>query len=98
VPVVPHDPPGAAVRVSRYIKKFDWETDEGSVRVPADHVRISVWIDDAVQAAVSLPEGDAQDLARFILQIDEQSHPAAAVGRHDGSQPLKRAGARTDGT
>ncbi len=89
VPVVPQDPPGAAVRVSRYTQEFDWETDDGAVRVPADHVRISVWVDDEVRAAVSLSETDAHDLALFLLGIEQPASPTAE-GPAEGASNRER--------
>ena len=50
------EPPTRALRVSRYLG------DE-----PADrHVRLSVWDDDRVVAAISLDEAEAARLARFV--------------------------------
>jgi hypothetical protein len=67
VPVAPHDPHEAAVRVTRYLEEFDITTPEGSVRIPSQHVRFSTWIQDRAVCAVSLPDDEAEQLAMFIL-------------------------------
>jgi hypothetical protein len=36
------------------------------VRIPRDHVRFSVWVDDQAIAAVSLPNHEAQRLVEFL--------------------------------
>jgi hypothetical protein len=66
LPVHPEDPPGAMLRVSRYLDEFDIETAEGSVRVPAHHVRVSVWVEDRPICAVSIPDDEAEALAGFL--------------------------------
>jgi len=66
IPVHPEDPPGAMLRVSRYLDEFDIETAEGSVRVPAHHVRVSVWVEDRPICAVSIPDDEAEALAGFL--------------------------------
>ena len=67
IPVVPEDAPHAALRVSRYLDEIEITTAEGSVRVPSNHVRISVWIDDRAVAAISIPDDEAERLARFLM-------------------------------
>jgi len=67
LPVHPDDSPSAMLRVSRYVDEFDIETAEGSVRVPSHHVRFSVWVEDAVTCAVSIPDSEAHSLAEFLL-------------------------------
>jgi hypothetical protein len=74
IPVHPEDRPETMLRVSRYLKEFDIETAEGSVRIPAHHVRFSVWAGDQALAAVSIPDDEARALSGFL---------AAAV---DGAQ------------
>jgi hypothetical protein len=66
IPVHPEDPPGAMLRVSRYLDEFEMETAEGSVRVPAHHVRVSVWVEDRPICAVSIPDDEAETLAGFL--------------------------------
>ena len=67
IPVAPDDPPHAAVRVSRYLDEIELSTPEGSVKVPSNHVRISVWIDDRAVCAISIPDDEAEKLAEFLL-------------------------------
>jgi hypothetical protein len=81
IPIAPDDPPQAALRVSRYLDEIEITTAEGSVRVPSNHVRISVWIDDCAVCAISIPDDEAERLAEFLLAWA----PDAAAGR--GSSP-----------
>jgi hypothetical protein len=37
------------------------------VLVPNHHVRFSVWVDDAVVTAISLPDDEATKLGEFLL-------------------------------
>jgi hypothetical protein len=67
VPVHPEDSPTAMLRVSRYLDEFEMETNEGSVRVPSHHVRFSVWADDRVTCAVSIPDFEARALGELLL-------------------------------
>jgi hypothetical protein len=67
MPAHPDDPPTAMLRVSRYLDEFEIETDEGSVRVPSHHVRFSVWVEDRVTCAMSIPDFEARGLAEFLL-------------------------------
>jgi len=60
------DPEGAYLRVSCYLREQTLTTDEGSVVIPGHHVRFSVWVGNAARCVVSIPEGEALDLARFI--------------------------------
>ena len=84
LPVVPQDRAGTAIRVTRYLEEFDWSTEEGTVRVPAQHVRFSIWISDEVQAAASISAEEARALAEFLLADD-----AATTGNDDQDQPVK---------
>ena len=83
VPVLPDDPPQAALRVSRYLEEFEATTPEGSVLVPSHHVRFSIWVDDAVVTALSLPDDEATKLGEFLLaQVnDVDDRPAQAPAR-----------------
>jgi hypothetical protein len=67
IPVAPDDPPHAALRVSRYLDEIEISTPDGSVKVPSNHVRISVWIDDRAVCAISIPDDEAEKLAEFLL-------------------------------
>jgi len=66
LPVHREDPPGAMLRVSRYVDEFDIETVDGSVRVPAHHVRFSIWVEDRAVCALSIPDDEAESLAEFL--------------------------------
>ena len=66
VPVGPGDPPQAALRVSCYLEEIDLESEGATVRVPRDHVRFSVWVDDHAICAVSIPNHEAERLVEFL--------------------------------
>jgi hypothetical protein len=66
LPVHPEDRPGTMLRVSRYLKEFDIMTEDGWVRVPAHHVRLSIWSGDRALFAVSIPDDEAESLATFL--------------------------------
>jgi hypothetical protein len=85
LPVVPQDRAGTAIRVSRYLEAFDWSTDEGTVRVPAQHVRFSIWISDEVQAAASMSASDAQALADFLLTAEHSAPDPEGDDQPSGS-------------
>ena len=70
VPVLPEDRVLGGLRVTRYVEEFEMESAEGSVRVPASHVRFSVWHDDTVAAAVSISDDAASELALFLAGAD----------------------------
>jgi hypothetical protein len=77
IPVLPRDPPQAALRVSRYLEVFEAVTPEGSVLIPDHHVRFSVWVDDAAVTAISLPDDEAARLGEFLLaSVDDERAPA----------------------
>jgi hypothetical protein len=67
IPVSPLDPLQGALRVTRYLEEFEMETAEGSVRVPSQHVRFSLWADDRALCALSIPDDEAGELAGFLL-------------------------------
>lgn len=62
------DPDGAYLRVSCYLREQTLESPEGSVVIPGHHVRFSVWVGSEAKCVVSLPEGEARDLAQFISE------------------------------
>jgi hypothetical protein len=80
VPVHPEDPAGAVLRVSRYVDEFRIEIGEGSVRIPAHHVRFSIWLEDRALCAVSIPDDEAESLSAFLAAAvaDGQGHPEPA--------------------
>jgi hypothetical protein len=61
-----HDAPGAVLRVSGYLEDHEFSAPEGTVTVPGDHVRFSVWVVDRPVAAISLTASDADELAHFL--------------------------------
>jgi hypothetical protein len=93
VPVLSGDPPQAALRVSRYLEEFEAVTPDGSVLIPDHHVRFSVWVDDAVVTAISLPDDEAAKLAEFLLAsvAEPVAEPEEVVtaGR-EGQDPADR--------
>ena len=74
VPVGSGDPPQAALRVSCYLEELEVSAPEGSVRIPADHVRFSIWVEDQVVCALSISFDEAQRLLDFL----QASLPAPA--------------------
>jgi hypothetical protein len=42
------------------------ESGGGSVTVPRDHVRFSIWVDDQAVGAVSIPNQEAERLVEFL--------------------------------
>lgn len=62
------DPEGAYLRVSCYLREQTLESPEGSVVIPGQHVRFSVWVGSEAKCVLSLPETEAQDLARFLSE------------------------------
>ena len=66
VPVGPGDPPQGALRVSCYLEEVEVSAAEGSVRIPAEHVRFSVWIEDQAVCALSISFDEAWRLVDFL--------------------------------
>jgi hypothetical protein len=60
------DPEGAYLRVSCYLREQTVTTEDGSVTIPGHHVRFSVWVGNEARCVISIPEGEALDLARSI--------------------------------
>ncbi len=78
------DPAGAVLRVSRYLEDYEFSAPEGTIVVPGEHARLSVWLIDRPVAAISVTESDAQELGRFLLDPAPvswaSSEPANATG------------------
>lgn len=87
IPVAPDDPPQAALRASRYLEEVEIATEDGSVRVPSNHVRISVWIDDRAVIAVSIPDDEAEKLAEFLLAWTPNEAPPGGHEAAASSEP-----------
>lgn len=60
------DPEGAFLRVSCYLKEQIFSSPEGSVKIPGNHVRFSVWVGAEARSVISIPESEARELATFI--------------------------------
>jgi hypothetical protein len=75
VPIHPQDGPEMLLRVSRYLKEFEIQTEDGSVRIPAHHVRFSIWSVDRALCAVSIPDDEANALATFLAaEVADNGH------------------------
>jgi hypothetical protein len=66
IPVGSGDPPHGALRVSCYLEEVEVSSQEGSVRIPADHVRFSMWIEDQAVCALSISFEEARRLLGFL--------------------------------
>jgi hypothetical protein len=74
IPVAPTDPAEAYLRTSCYLEEFEMESDGATVRIPSHHVRFSIWVNDQAMCAVSLPDDEARELARFVLEsVDDDA-------------------------
>jgi hypothetical protein len=71
------DPLGAVLRVSRYMEDHEFSAPEGTVVIPGDHARVSIWLVDRPVAAISVTESDAEALGRFLLDPQPTSWPSA---------------------
>ena len=69
------DPPGAVFRVSRYLEEHEFSAPEGTITVPGDHARISIWHVDRPVAAISLTGSDADELGRFLADPEPSAWP-----------------------
>jgi hypothetical protein len=70
------DPPGAVLRVSRYMEDHEFSAPEGTVVIPGDHARCSIWLVDRPVAAISVTESDAEALGRFLLDPEPAAWPS----------------------
>ena len=61
-----HDPENAFLRVTHYRGQQLIHGAEGSVAVPGDHVRFSVWVEDRARCVISIPESEARELVGFL--------------------------------
>lgn len=61
------DPEDGYLRVSCYRRDQRIESPEGSVSLPGDHVRVSMWVDNQARCVMSLPSSEAREMASFIL-------------------------------
>ena len=79
VPVGSSDPPQGALRVSCYLEELEVSAPEGSVKVPADHVRFSIWIEDQAVCALSITFDEARRLLEFLQSWLPQAVGAGAA-------------------
>jgi hypothetical protein len=69
IPVGPADDPDAMLRVTRYVEEVQIQTEDGSVVIPNHHVRLSIWHGDKASSVISIPDSEAEELARFLARI-----------------------------
>jgi hypothetical protein len=72
IPTHPSDTPAPALRVSHYLRDIEISSPEGSVRIPGDHARFSIWPDDRPVCAMSLSDDETKRLGRFLLSAVPQ--------------------------
>ena len=70
------DPAGAVLRVSRYLEDHEFSAPEGSVLIPGDHARVSIWLVDRPVAAISVTGSDAEALGHFLLDREPTAWPS----------------------
>jgi hypothetical protein len=70
------DPLGSVLRVSRYMEDYEFSAPEGTVVIPGDHARFSIWLVDRPVAAISVTESDAETLGRFLLDPEPAAWPS----------------------
>jgi hypothetical protein len=52
--------------VSCYLEEMEVSAPEGSVKIPADHVRLSIWIEDQAVCALSITFAEAHRLVEYL--------------------------------
>jgi hypothetical protein len=78
------DPVGAVLRVSRYMEDVEFSAPEGTIVIPGEHARFSVWLVDRPVAAMSITESDAVELGRFLVDPAPSSWPHADTANAAG--------------
>lgn len=66
IPTHPSDPPESVLRVSRYVEDVVFESAEGSVTIPGGHARLSLWVTQRPECAISLSDDEAGRLGLFL--------------------------------
>ena len=61
------DPENGFLRVSCYLREHTISADEGTISIPGNHVRFSMWVDSEAKCVMSLPSSEAREMAGFIL-------------------------------
>ncbi len=56
------------LRVSRYRRDRRIDAPEGSVVIPGEHVRFSIWSQGRALRVLSLPESEARELVAFLAE------------------------------
>ena len=73
------DPEDGYLRVSCYNRNNTIESAEGSVSMPTNHVRVSMWVDSQARCVMSLPSSEAREMATFILEQVAAESTASSV-------------------
>jgi hypothetical protein len=84
VQTIEQDPLGTVLRVSRYMEDHEFTAPEGTVVIPGDHARVSIWLVDRPVAAISVTGSDAEALGRFLLDPEPTSWPSADTANATG--------------
>jgi hypothetical protein len=79
------DPESGFLKVSCYLRDQIIDSPEGVVRVPGNHVRISLWVDDRATCVMSLPAAEAQEMATFILRELSRIESAGTTWESSGT-------------
>ncbi|HZB79107.1 MAG TPA: hypothetical protein VE522_04610 [Actinomycetota bacterium] len=78
------DPADAVLRVSRYIEDHEFSAPEGTVVVPGEHARFSVWSSIGRSPRSASRRSDAEELGRFLLDPEPTPWPSAAAANDIG--------------
>ncbi len=73
------DPENGYLRVSCYRKEHRIESQEGSVQMTGNHVRVSMWVENEARCVMSLPESEAREMADFVLEQISATHPRSEL-------------------
>lgn len=49
------------------MEDYEFSAPEGTVVIPGDHARFSIWLVDRPVAAISVTQSEAEELGRFLL-------------------------------
>jgi hypothetical protein len=73
------DPEDGYLRVSRYRRDVTIESREGSVVIPGEHVRFSIWSGEKALCVLSLPESEARELVSFLASELGAAEPSSVA-------------------
>ena len=79
------DPESGFLKVSCYLRDQVIDSPEGVVRVPGNHVRISLGVDDRAKCVMSLAAGKAREMAAFILRELSRIESAGTTWESSGA-------------